>query len=175
MCQAAEEIMGQVEKDILDRAHQRLNVLFRNEEDAIAAIFRCYAKILLDLRTGRIAKPSDDARLQTANEGLRGLGHCLRWIRTCCPTGFVIPAPRGARALDEVFELLHWGVEYDFLFCQHSACRGNLVKVDADKSAKTITFRADHNVDPQFFCSQVEAKKVDDQRFAGKCPEGQLA
>ena len=86
MCQTAEEIFNQVEREVLDRAHQSLNLLFRNEGDAIEALLRCYAKILRDLRTGRIAKPNNNARFQTVNEGLRGLGQCLRWIRKCSPS-----------------------------------------------------------------------------------------
>ncbi len=175
MCRTAEEIFGKVEKDILDRAHQHLNLLFRNEEDAIAALFHCYAKILRDLRTGRITKPNDNARFQTANEGLRGLGHCLRWIRDCCPTALVVPAPQSNQALNEALELLRWGVEYDPLFGEHSAYRGKLVEVDVDESTKTITFQPGGNVSPRFFCSQIEAKKTDDQRSANECPEEPLA
>lgn len=175
MSQTDEEILDKVEKNILDRAHQHLNLLFRNEADAIGAIFCCYAKLLRDLRTGKIAKPSDDAKFQTVNEGLRGLGHCLRWIRNCCPAALVVPAPQGARALNEALELLRWGVAYDPLFGEHSAYRGKLVTVDVDESAKTITFQPNRNVTPQFFCSQVEAKKADDRRCEKECPKEQLA
>ncbi len=152
-----------------------MNLLYRNEEDAIESLFRCYAKILRELRTGKIKKANDQARFQTANDGLRGLSHCLRWIRQCCPSALIVTAPQRDQDSIEAMELLRWGVQYDPIFGEHSAYRGNLVKFDLDESTRTITFPPRYDVDPQFFCSQIEARKADDQRQSNDCPEETLS
>lgn len=170
-----EEVLTRVEEGVLDRAHRRLNLLFRNEPYAIEALLRCFAAALRDLRTGRIPKPSVDAKSETANEGLRGLGHCLRWVRQCCPHAFVVPAPQGAQGWNEALGLLRWGAAYDPIWNQHSAYRGRLAELDVEESTKTITFRFNRNVDAHFFCSQVVAQEADDARRACERPDGRLA
>ena len=170
-----EDVFQKVEDNVLDRVHERFSLLCRNEEDAIRALFLCFAGILRDLRKDKNRRLNDEARFQTINDGLRGLGHCLRWIRKCCPSKLVVPPPQGSQAFTEALELLRWGVKYAPIFGEHSAYRGDLSEVEVDQSAKTITFPPYRTVDSRFFCSQVEAKKVDDRRQERECPEGRLS
>jgi hypothetical protein len=175
MSYTAEAIFDQVEKEVLDRVHLKMNLLYRNEEDAIESLFRCYANILRDLRSGKIKKPNAGAIYQTANEGLRGLPHCLRWIRQCCPSTLIVPTSKGDLAYAEALELLRWGVQYDPIFGEHSAYRGNLARFELDESAKIIEFPPTYDVSHHFFCSQEEAKKADDRRRSNACPENELS
>ena len=80
-----------------------------------------------------------------------------------------------SQAFAEALELLRWGVQYDPLFGEHSACRGRLVNFELDKSARIITFLPSRDVNPHFFCSQVEAEKAEDQRQAEACPKKTLS
>ncbi len=136
---------------------------------------QCYAQVLRDLRSGGIVKPDDRARSQTANEGLRGLGRCFRWIRDSCPTSVVVPTARPDVLADEALELLRWGVDYDPLFNHHSAYSRQLIEVDVDEDNRTITFLPACDVNPRFFCTQTEAKRADDERRAQEFPEQRLA
>lgn len=170
-----DNVFRRVEEEVLDKLHRQFALLCRNETTAVEALLRRYARILRDLRTGKIAKPSDDAKSETANEGLRGLGHCLRWIRKCCPTSLHVPTPEPNQLANEALDLLRWGVTYDVLWNQHSACSRGLVVADVDEQNKTITFLPQRDVNPQFFCTQIEAKKADDERLARACPDSRLA
>jgi hypothetical protein len=170
-----EEVFDRVEREVLDQAHRHLNLLFRNERDSVVSLLRVFAQILRDLRTGKIEKPNHFAKVVTANDGLRGLGHCLRWLQQRCPKTVALPASSPEQSQMEALELLRWAVVYDKIWNEHSAYRGGLVRIDVDEAAKTITFLPKHDPNPHFFCSQIEAKKSDDERLAKVRPESQLA
>lgn len=155
-----------IERAVLDQHHRQCALLSRNETAAVEALFRWYAQILRDLRTGKIPKPSDDAKSQTANEGLRGLGHCLRWIRKCCPSRLLVPTLGPHVLANEALDLLRWGVTHDPIWNEHSAYSRGLVDAEVDERNKVITFLPRRGVNPHFFCTQVEAKKADDKRLA---------
>jgi hypothetical protein len=80
-----ETIFRQVEN------HRTLPILRRREVDAIRGLLMAYGNVLRGLRNGRIEKSNDDAKSQVANEGLRALGHCLRWIHDSCPSTIQVP------------------------------------------------------------------------------------
>ncbi|MHC4179408.1 MAG: hypothetical protein ACYSWU_17995, partial [Planctomycetota bacterium] len=163
-----------IEREVLDRHHRQFGLLCRNEAAAIEALLRCYAQILRDLRTGKIAQPNDDAKSQTTNEGLRGLGHCLRWIRECCPSKLLVPTFGPNVLANGAIELLRWGVSYDPIWNEHSAYSRELVEVEVDEANKRIVFQPRRDVNPRFFCTQIEAKKADNERLARARPESQL-
>jgi hypothetical protein len=171
----SEKILRDVERTILDQRHRQCALLSRNKATAIEELLRRFAQILRDLRTGKIPKPSNDAKSQTANEGLRGLAHCLRWIEECCPSTLVAPTPVPNVLAPEALELVRWGVAYDPLWNQHSAYSRRLVKVEVDEQSRTITFLPRDDVNPRFFCTQVESKKADDERLASARPDARLA
>jgi len=170
-----DELLRRIEREVLDQHHRRCALLSRNENAAIEALFRCYSQILRDLRTGKIPKSSDDAKSQTANEGLRGLAHCLRWVKQCCPSTLVVPTPAPEVLGREALELLRWGVAYDPIWNEHSAYSRGLADAEVDERSKVITFLPRRGVNPHFFCTQVEAKKADDKRLASARPDSQLA
>ncbi len=164
-----------IEREVLDQHHRQCALLSRNRNEAFEALLRCYAQILRDLRTGTISKPNDDAKAQTANEGLRGLAHCLRWVNERCPSTLVVPMPAHDVLAYEALELLRWGVAYDPIWNQHSAYSRGLVHAEVEEQEKTITFLPQRHVNPHFFCTQVEAKKADDERLASARQDAQLA
>lgn len=164
-----------IEREVLDQHHRQFALLSRNETVAVDALLRCYAQILRDLRTGKISKPSDDAKSQTENEGLRGLAHCLRWVKERCPSRLVVPTPESNVLAQEALQILRWGVAYDPIWNQHSAYSRGFVHAEADEQNKTITFLPRQHVNPHFFCTQVKAKKVDDERLASARPDDRLA
>ncbi len=170
-----DEIVRRIERELLDQQHRQCALLYRNKNDAIEALFRCYGQILRDLRTGRIRAPSDDVKLQTANEGLRGLAHCLRWIRECGPSRIVVPRAAPNVLAREAHELLGWGVRYDSIWNHYSAYSRGQVKAEVDERKKVITFLPQRDVNPRFFVTQIEAKKADDERCAAARPDAQLA
>jgi len=170
-----EELFRRVEHEVLDQQHRHFDLLLRSEEVAIDAVLRAYADVLRGLRTGRIPKAGADAKTQTANEGMRGLAHCLRWIRAYCPATLHVPTPPADQLAREGLDLLRWGVTYDPLWNQHSAYSGGLATMSLDERAKTITFSPSHAVDARFFVTQVEAKKADDERSARTLLEERLA
>lgn len=167
-------VLRKIEHEVLDQHYRQFALLARNENDAIEALFRCYAQILRDLRTRKTPLPSDDARFQRANEGLRGLGHCLRWIRRCCPSRLVVPSAAPHVLAHEALELLRWGVTYDPIWNQHSAYSRRLVRAEVDESESVITFLPNREVNPRFFVTQIEAKKTDDQRSGAGRPDEEL-
>lgn len=172
---ADNELLRRIEQEVLDQHRRQCGLLARHENVAVEVLLRCYAQILRDLRTGKIPKPSDDAKSQTANEGLRGLGHCLRWIRECCPSRLVVPSATPYVLAREALELLQWGVAYDPIWNEHSAYSRRLVNTEVDQRNKVITFLPRRDVNPRFFVTQIEAKKADDQRRAADRPDAQLA
>ena len=136
-----ETIFRQVEKEVLDQHHQNLPILRRREVDAIRGLLMAYGNVLRGLRNGRIPKQNDDAKSHTANEGLRAIGHCLRWIRECCPLDSSENLPIEEVPYQEAMELLRWGVKYDPLWNQHSAYSGKLVQMEVNRPTKLITFK----------------------------------
>jgi len=72
-------------------------------------------------------------------------------------------------------QLLRWGVDYDPIWNQHSAYSRGRVEVTIDEQNKSIVFLPQTALDPRFFCTQIEAKKADDERLAGDRPDDQLA
>lgn len=172
-------ILRSVELQVLDRHHLDFRLLQRNTNDAIPALLRCYGNIVRELRNGTIPKDNDDAKWQTASEGLRGMAHCFRWIRSCCPRNVIVPSPKPDVFLAEALDLLRWGVKYDPLYNQHTAysrsVNGNrFVDAVVDELEKTITFTPNQTPHPQFFASQIEAKKAEDARQAALYPEEQF-
>lgn len=170
-----QDLFRRIESEVLDRHHLQLGLLRRDGAIAVESLLKCYAQILRDLRTGKILKSSDDARSQTANEGLRGLGHCLRWIKECCPSKLIVPTPAPDVLAREALELLRWGVAYASIWNQHSAYSRHLVDVEIDERNKIITFLPQRSVASHFFCTQIEAKNADDERLARTYPDSQLA
>ena len=170
-----DDVLRRVEREVLDSNCQQFSLLRRNEGTALDGLFRCYAQILRELRTGKIPKPSDNAKSQTANEGLRGLGHCLRWVKEYCPSILLVPTPAPDVLAHEALELLRWGVAYDPIWNQHSAYSRGLVDAEVDERNKAIVFLPRRDVNPHFFCTQVEARKADDERLASARPDSQLA
>jgi hypothetical protein len=72
-----ERILREVERDILDDFHMRYPLLSRNANAAIAAVLRVFVDLLRELNTGAIPKDTEHAKEKTANEGFRGIAHCL--------------------------------------------------------------------------------------------------
>ena len=167
-------ILRLIEAEVLDQRHRQCAILSRNETAAVRTLFRCYAQGLRDLRTGKVPKPSDDVKSQTADKGLRGLAHCLRWVKRYCPSRLVVPTPAPVVLAGEAMKLLKWGAAYDPIWNEHSAYSRGLVGADVDELNKTITFLPQRDVDPRFFCTQVESKKADDERLASAPPDAQL-
>ena len=175
-----EKALRSVECQVLDRHHLQFPLLQRNTNDAIAALLRCYGDVVRGLRKGSIPKDSDNANHETANEGFRGLAHCLRWIRSNCPHLITVPSPGDGQLQREALELLRWGVKYDPLCNQHIAYSRNVngtrwVDADVNESGKTITFLPRDDINPQFFVSQVEARKADDERQGALYPDQRLS
>ncbi len=75
---------------------------------------------------------------------------------------------------NEALELLQWGVAYDPIWNQHSAYSRGLVDVAVNERNKAITFLPRWGMNPRFFCTQVEAKKADDERNASARPDGKV-
>src|SRR5262249_35861085 len=128
-----------------------------------------------DLRSGKIPKPTDDARMQTANEGLRGLGHCLRWVKERCPSKLLVPMPDPGVLAREALELLRWGVAYDPIWNEYSAYSRGLINVDVDERNKSITFLPRWDINPHYFCTQVVAKKLYDKQLGSARTDFKLA
>jgi len=173
-------ILRSVERQVLDRHHLDFRLLQRNTNDAIPVLLRCYGNIVRGLRTGTIPKNNDDAKSQTASEGLRGMAHCFRWIRSCCPRNVIVSSPKPDVLLAEALDLLRWGVLYDPLYNQHTAYSREVngkrfVEAVVDESEKIITFIPNQTPHPRFFVSQIEAKKTDDARQATLYPDEQFA
>ena len=163
-----DDVLRKIEREVLDNHYQQFSLLLQNEGTALEGLFRCYATILRDLRSGKIPKPSDDAKFQTANEGLRGLGHCLRWVKERCPSTLLVQTPATEVLASEALELLRWGVDYDPIWNQHSAYSRGLVDTHVDERNKSITFLPRRDIDPHYFCTQIEAKKGT-RRTAREC------
>lgn len=170
-----QEVLRRIEHDILDPHFKTFALPFRAERDAIVAVLRVYGQVLRDLRAGRLKDRSSDAKAHTANEGLRGLAHCVRWIAECSTKHLCVPSPSPDVLKGEALELLRWGVSYDALWNHHSAFSRGLIGIRVNESDRTISFLPDTEVDPRFFCSQIEAKKADDERRAKFRPEDRLA
>ncbi|MEZ6057208.1 MAG: hypothetical protein R3C01_10940 [Planctomycetaceae bacterium] len=175
-----EQILRAVECEVLDRQHLQYSLLQRNASDAVAAVLRCYGDIVRGLQNGSIPKDTDDARHQTANEGFRGLSHCLRWIRSSCPRLIAVPSVGLETLHAEALELLRWGVQYDPLCNQHIALSRrvngrSLVTATVSEAKKHITFVPCDPPDPRYFVSQVEARKAEDLRQVALYPDQQLA
>jgi hypothetical protein len=168
-------IVRLIEREVLDKHYRQCALLSRNESVAVDSLLRCYARILRDLRSGQIWKPTEDGKSRTANEGLRGLSHSLRWIKERCPSRLVVPTTAAHVLAQEALELLQWGVRYDPVWNQHSAYSRGLLQAEADELNKTISFLPRRHVNPHYFCTQVEAKKVDDERLASARPDAQVA
>lgn len=172
---ADDAILRLIERTVLDQHHRQCQILCCNQATAAEQLLRRYARILRDLRTGKISKPSNDSKSQTASDGLRGLAHCLRWIKACCPSKVITPSP-GAAVLDQqALELLQWGVTYDPIWNEHSAYSRNLVDAKVDVQDHLIEFLPRCDFGSHFFCTQVEAKKADDERLGKASPDAQLA
>jgi hypothetical protein len=174
-----ERILREVERDILDDFHMRYPLLSRNANGAIAAVLRVFVDLLRELNTGAIPKDTEHAKEKTANEGFRGIAHCLRWIRICCPRLNTVPNPGEKVLLAEARDLLRWGVSFDALYNQHTAysrrIRGKrLVEAKVDNENKTITFLP-QQVDPRFFISQVEAQRAENARQSVAYPDADLS
>src|SRR3972149_4705970 len=121
-----ERILREVECQVLDRHHLQFKLLERNANDAIAGVLRCYGNFVRGLRNGSITTNSDDAKLPTENEEFRGLAHCLRWIRECCPRRIIVSSSGNDALFAEARDLLRWGVEYDPLYNEHTAYSRNV-------------------------------------------------
>jgi len=170
-----DDVLRKIEREVLDKHYQQFSLLIQNEGTALKSLFGCYATILRDLRSGKIPKPSDDAKAQTANEGLRGLGHCLRWVKERCPSTLLVRTPAPDVLASAALELLRWGVAYDPIWNQHSAYSRGLVDIHVDERNKSITFLPRCGIDPHYFCTQIEAKKAHDERLASARPDSKLS
>ncbi len=174
-----ERILREVERDVLDRYHHRFALLSRNANVAIAAVLRDCVDVFRELRSGAIPKNTENAKEQTADEGFRGIAHCLRWIRTCCPRLITVPNPGGTVLSEEARDLLRWGATYDPLYNQHTAFSRRvggkrLAEAKVDTDGRIIAFIPTWNVDPLFFVSQVEARRAESQRRVAAYPDAQL-
>jgi hypothetical protein len=170
-----DNVLRRIEDDVLDRHHLDKRLLTRNCGIATHALLQRYGQILRGLRTGAIPKINNDAKSQTAQEGLRGLAHCLRWVHKHCPAKLYVPSADSNVIADEALELLQWAVKYDPIWNQHSAYSRGLFMADVNEAEKIITFIPHRQVHPRFLCTQTEAKKLDDERLARFYPESQLA
>lgn len=174
-----ERILREVENDVLDRYHYRFTLLTRYANVAIAAVLRECVNVFRGLRSGAIPKNTEHAKEHTANEGFRGIAHCLRWIRTRCPQLSTVPTPSEAILSTEARDLLRWGATYDPLYNEHTAFSRwisgkRLAEARVDTESRTITFIPPSHVDPLFFVSQVEARRAESQRQAAEYPDAQL-
>lgn len=170
-----EKILRRIENEILDRQHRNFAIIERHEVDATRSLLLTYGNVLRGLRNGAIEKPNDNAKSETANQGLRAIGHCLRWIHTDCPSMIDVATPAKTRLNNESLELLRWGVDYDPLWNQHSAFSRGLIEATVAEPSKTITFLPKQDVHPSFFCKQIEAKKQVDERESRLRPDDKLA
>lgn len=169
------DLLRAVEKQLLDQQHLNYALLGRSEGVAITSVLLRFAQVIRDLRTGKIAMPNNNTKSEVASKGLRGLGRCLRWILESSPTSTSDRAADQEVLANEALQLLQWGVKYDALFSQHSAMTRDLTKFEIDEEGKTITFLPPEHINPRFFCSQTDAKKMNDERLAQEYPEEHLA
>lgn len=173
-----ERELRRVEAEVLDQFHKSCGLLNRNPSTAITSILHCYCDILRGLLSGQIFVASEAAKERKANEGLRGLSHCLRWIGAECSK-----AGNGQLASEnvleaEAMELLRRGVEYDPLFNQHVAYskkigEKRLVEAEVKVSERTISF-IPIRVDPRFFISQVQSQNAERLQQTATAPYRKL-
>ncbi|MBL8820640.1 MAG: hypothetical protein JNL58_31750 [Planctomyces sp.] len=175
-----DEVVRGIEESVLDQHHLNYPLLIRSERRAIFAILNEISVIIRGLRTGKIAKTSDDGRSETINQGLRGLAHCLRWIKTLCSVEDERQIADENSLSNEAMTLLRWSVKYDVLFNQHTAYSRNvggrrLVEAEVNEAERVITFSSIFSGSHRYFVSQVESKKRNDEREAQLSPEPELS
>jgi len=166
--------LRQVERHVLDQYHRRFSLLQRPKTDALIQLLRTVADVVRMLRKRLLPAGSDDSRLLVANEGLRGLCHCVRWVCHHSPESILTPGPVFRGLQDEALELIRWGVRYDYLCGQHSAYSQGLIDVEINEATKTIRFLPKQDGESEFFVTQVESQKAADKDRSRFCPDEQL-
>ena len=153
------ERIRQVERDVLDQEHRRLDLINRRSPLAIGHLLKVYGDAVRDVNRGVDTKTFIHARFKVNMIGY-GLGHCLRWLLENQVTSVVLPAEQ-CEVLDrEAAEFLGWGTAYALLANDRTAWKANLITAEIDEARKRISFGVPAAADCRWFVQQIEAQQA---------------